>query len=295
MLAADQRGNLRRALHPSDPESTTARELSEFKVELMRSLSGSVTAVLLDPEFGAAQAIAAGALCGSTGLIVALEATGYDASPHDRISKILPQWSPAKAAALGATAAKLLIYFHSQAAGAEAQVQLVADTADACAQHDLPLIVEPLSFSLEDAPLTGEQKHDVVVETARILGGLRGVDMLKMEFPALADEPETWESACADLDEASPVPWVILSAGVNFETFARQAEVACVSGASGVLAGRAVWKESVGMCLDERRHFYRTVGEERLSRLRGIVERTAKPWRTPDDRASRIQPDWFSS
>lgn len=293
MLAADQRGNLRRALNPDDPESTTAAELSEFKVELSRSLSSSASAILLDPEFGAAQAIAAGAVSGSTGLIVALEATGYEASPHDRSSTILPGWSAQQAAELGAAAAKLLVYFHPEAGGAAAQIELVAETANACAAVDLPLVVEPLSFSLGQSPLDGRQKRDVVVETAAILGATDGVDMLKMEFPALPDEPETWVESCADLDEKSPVPWVLLSAGVDFDTFLSQAEVACGAGASGVLAGRAVWKESVGMSLDDRRTFYATIGMDRLSDLTRVVRADAQPWRSYSD-GQEIQSDWYA-
>ncbi len=293
MLAADQRGNLRRALHPQDPESTTAAELSEFKIELTRCLSSAASAVLLDPEFGAAQAIAAGALSGSTGLIVALEATGYEASPHDRLSTILAGWSASQAVQLGASAAKLLVYFHPKATGAPAQIELVAETAAACAAVDLPLIVEPLSFSRHKSPLDGQQKRDVVVETAAVLGAVEGVDMLKMEFPALAAEPATWAESCADLDRASPVPWVLLSAGVDFDAFVKQAEVACRSGASGVLAGRAVWKESVGMSLSDRRAFYATVGTDRLAALTSTVRATAQPWHTFSD-GLEIKSDWYT-
>lgn len=283
MLAADQRRNLRRALRPDDPGSTTAEELTEFKVELIRSLSGDVSAVLLDPEFGAAQAIASGALSGSSGLIVALESTGYARSPHDRRSEILPGWSPAKAEALGASAAKLLVYFHPDAAGAQAQADLVARTADSCAEVDLPLIVEPLSFSQTDEPLNSAEKTRVVVETAKVLGAIDGVDLLKMEFPATPDAEGSWKTACIELNVASPVPWVLLSAGVDFDTFLRQAEVACDAGASGVLAGRAVWKESVVMPIGERREFYATIGAERLAKLASVVKTHAVPWRESTD------------
>jgi tagatose 1,6-diphosphate aldolase len=291
MLAADQRGNLRRALHPDDPESTTAEELTEFKVELVRSLSSDVSAVLLDPEFGAAQAIDAGALSGGSGLIVALEQTGYAKSPYDRKSEMLVGWTPAKAEALGASAAKLLVYFHPDAPGAQGQIDLIAEMSEACEEVDLPLIVEPLSFPLTNEPLTSEDKRDVVVETARILGAIHGVDLLKMEFPATPDDEPTWAAACAELDSASPVPWVILSAGVDFDTFVMQATAACRAGASGVLAGRAVWKESVDLAPDKRRGFYKSISSARLAELTKVVESHAKPWRELS--TSAIRSDWY--
>jgi tagatose 1,6-diphosphate aldolase len=104
-------------------------------------------------------------------------------------------------------------------------------------------------------------------------------------------DEESWESACAELDAEIPVPWVILSAGVNFDTFVRQAEVACRAGASGVLAGRAVWKESVGMSLDERRIFYATVAARRLADLKEVVDSYGRPWREPSVASSGS--DWY--
>lgn len=293
MLAADQRGNLKRALHPDDPDSTTAAELTEFKVELMRSLSSEASAVLLDPEFGAAQAIAAGAVNGSTGLIVALEATGYAASPHDRSTEILDGWSPAKALALGASAGKLLVYFHPYAPGAQAQIELIAATSQDCADVDLPLIVEPLSFSLSDEPLSSGDRRRAIVETARILGSIDGVDMLKMEFPAHPDDEVDWADACAELNSVCPVPWVLLSAGVDFDTFVHQSKAACEAGASGVLAGRAVWKESVGMTVRERRAFYASTGAQRMAELASIVHAFAQPWFDPPSSPISIPSDWF--
>ncbi len=48
---------------------------------------------------------------------------------------------------------------------------------------------------------------------------------------------------CKELDQASRLPWVLLSAGVDFESFRIQVEIACKAGASGFLAGRALWQE----------------------------------------------------
>lgn len=293
MLAADQRGNLRKALNPDNPGSVDSRALSGFKVDLMTSLSGEATAVLLDPEYGAAQSIAAGAIAGTAGLIVALEETGYIESPYDRRSKILPGWSAAQAEAIGASAAKLLVYYHPDAAGAAVQEALIAETAVECARVELPLIVEPLSFPLDDRALNNDERRYVVAETARRLGWIDGVDVLKMEFPALPDEPETWEAACADLHAAAPVSWVLLSAGVDFDTFARQAQVACDAGASGVLAGRAVWKEAATLPRDGRLAFFATTGRTRMRALAEIVRSHAHPWRRPNPDAVDLPPDWF--
>ena len=112
VLALDHRNNLRRALNPVHPEMVTSDSLSSFKIEVTKTLAPYASAVLLDPEVGAFQAIASGVLPGSVGLVVALEATGYTGDPSARGSRILDNWSVEKARRMGADAVKLLVYYH---------------------------------------------------------------------------------------------------------------------------------------------------------------------------------------
>src|SRR5512133_494577 len=90
VCAFDHRNNLRHLLYPAQPDEAPIDELVRFKVDLVRALAPAATAVLLDPEWGAGQCVASGAIPGSTGLIVALEATGYTGNPDARESRILP-------------------------------------------------------------------------------------------------------------------------------------------------------------------------------------------------------------
>src|SRR5690606_29858404 len=48
-----------------------------------------------------------------------------------------------------------------------------------------------------------------------------------------------------DVNEASQVPWVILSAGVEPEEFIENIKISNDAGASGFLCGRAVWKHMI--------------------------------------------------
>ena len=59
-----------------------------------------------------------------------------------------------------------------------------------------------------------------------------------------------------------------------------------------MLAGRAVWKESVGMPIDERQNFYATTGADRLAALTEVVESYAKPWRESSNAV--IPQDWYA-
>jgi tagatose-1,6-bisphosphate aldolase len=292
VLALDHRQNLRKEIRPADPESVTYYEMVDFKRAVVRAISPVATGTLLDPEVGAAGCIADGSLPGSAGLLVAIEATGYDGPSTARISRVLPGWSVEKAKRIGASAAKLLVYYHPEAPNAADQERLVEDVAGACRDADLALFVEPLSFSLVDgASLVGEARRRVVVETARRLTAIGG-DILKAEFPydPSIGDPSRWREACAELDAASALPWVLLSGGVGDATFEAQVATACEAGASGILVGRSVWAEAATLDRAARDAFLAGTGRDRFRRLADLVDTAGRPWHERPNRLSAAPP-----
>jgi tagatose-1,6-bisphosphate aldolase len=282
VLALDHRNNLRHALRPDKPEAVTDEEMSAFKQQVIGVLAPAASAVLLDPEVGAAQCIASGALPGNIGLLSALEATGYTGDPTARESQVLPGWSVEKARRMGANAVKLLVYYHPDAPTAAPIEALVKQVADECAQLEMPLFLEPLSYSHDPSrkKLLPQERYEVVIETARRLTPL-GVDILKAEFPLdiAAESDETrWYDACAELTKASVVPWVLLSASVAFEVYLKQVTIACQAGASGVAVGRAVWQEATSLSGEERSAFLRDVAYRRMKRTTDLCNALARPW-----------------
>jgi tagatose 1,6-diphosphate aldolase len=298
VMALDHRGNLRQVLNPAAPQSVSPEELMAFKQQVVTALAPVSSAVLLDPEFGAAQCVASGALPGQVGLLVAVEATGYTGDPLARRSQILPGWSVAKAKRLGGSAIKLLVYYHPDAPTAAEIEALVRQTALDCASADLAFFLEPLSYSLDPAQkkLSPAQRHRVVIETARRLTPL-GADVLKAEFPldpaAQPDEGD-WARACAELSEASVTPWVLLSASVDYATFLRQVTVACRAGATGVAVGRAVWQEAPGLAGEARLAFLHGLARERMARITELCDALARPW-TSFYTAPSAGSDWYGS
>jgi tagatose-1,6-bisphosphate aldolase len=298
ILALDHRGNLKRALNPEAPDSVSYQEIVAFKHTLTAILSPAADGMLLDPVYGAAQTIASGALNPGTGLLVAVEKTGYAGDPTERESQILPGWGVEKIARMGAAAVKLLLYYHPGAPNTVSQEAVLEQVAEDCVKYDLPLFLEPLSYSLDpEAPkLPSDEVGQVVIETARRLTPM-GVDVLKAEFPLnITDEPDEsiWADACEALSRASVVPWVLLSAGVSFEQFIRQTRIACQAGASGVLAGRAVWKEAVNLRGAERTNFLDASATDRLTQLAEIVTTYARPWTDfHPDLDKSVQEGWY--
>ena len=106
-LALDHRQNLRKA----NPAFVDDAELSRFKLDVTKALAQRATAVLLDPEVSAAQAIASRAIPNNVGLVVAVESTGYTGDATARQAQIIPGWNVEKAKRMGASAIKLLVYY----------------------------------------------------------------------------------------------------------------------------------------------------------------------------------------
>lgn len=274
-LALDHRQNLRKA----NPAFVDDAELSRFKVDVTKAVAHRATAVLLDPEVSAAQAISARAVPSGVGLVVAVESTGYTGDATARQAQIIPGWTVEKAKRMGASAIKLLVYYHPDSPTAKEIEDFTINIAQECKKHDLVLMLEPLSYSLEEnKKLSSEEKRYVVVETARRLTPL-DVDILKAEFPLDVNDMDEskWMDACKEISSASVTPWILLSAAVEYEIFLRQVTVACNAGASGIAVGRAVWKEAVTMQGDERMKFLRTTAKYRISRLTSLCHALAKP------------------
>jgi tagatose 1,6-diphosphate aldolase len=298
VMALDHRGNLRQALNPSAPEMVSGEQLTSFKQQVVSALASSATAVLLDAEFGAPQCVASGSLPGKTGLVVSVEATGYTGDPIARHSRLMPGWSVAKAKRMGASAIKLLVYYHPDADTKSEIEALVLQTAQDCSAQDMPLFLESLSYSPDPGQkkLPQAERRRVVIETAKNLTPLGG-DVLKAEFPVdyqIDMDEYTWSDACAELTAASRVPWVLLSASAPFDIFLRMVRVACQHGATGVAVGRAVWQEATALSGAEREQFLHQVAQPRMAQITSLCAELARPW-TDCFAPAIVDASWYQS
>ena len=287
ILAFDHRQSFARMLTPQQGETVSYADIVAAKSAVVEALSPHASAVLLDPEYSAAQSIANGVLPGRAGLLVAIEETGYSGSATACESKLLPGWSVAKIKRMGADAVKLLIYYHPEAGElTDHQESLTLEVIQDCRRYDIALYLEAVSYSIDpklDKNSAGfaARRPGLIREIASRLGVL-GPDVLKLEFPVdvFNDSDEgNWARACEAVSEAATCPWAVLSAGVDFDLFKRQVEIACRSGASGYIAGRAVWKEGIPMPPQQRDNWLRKVAAARLDQLAEIADHRARPWR----------------
>ena len=296
IVAVDHRDSFRAVIDPGDPGTVSAEAITELKLWLLAEMGSEASAVMVDPEYSAAQAIAARALPGHVGFLAALEAQGYLGDPEARQTTLLDGWSVEKAKRLGASGIKLLVLYRPDVPAAGAQDRTISAVIADCARHDIPLFLEPLAYATEpgmstDAPEFAAMRRRIVIDTVRRLG-LLGPDVLKVQFPVdTRHEPDhaVWADACTELDEASPVPWALLSGGDPYELFRDQVRVACRNGASGFMVGRALWREAVTATASERGSVLERVVRPRFRELAEIAVEHGCDWAerhvlpTPDE------------
>ncbi len=286
MVAADHRESLKKMLAEGLGREATYQDMVDFKLELCRAAAPYGSALLLDPIYAASQTIAAGVLPGGTGLLVSIEESGYKGSKRARTTDILGNWGVEKIKRMGASAVKLLVYYRPDLKDVSArQLDVVSRIAADCIKADIPLVTETVTYAIsdkEDDPREfAKIKPQLVIETARQLSDIP-LDVLKTEFPGdLSYEKDEKKllDYCHQLDAATKHPWVILSGGHNFEMFRREVELACKGGASGFLAGRALWQEVVKVkSRQERIDFFSGTMVPRLKEIVETANKYGRPW-----------------
>jgi tagatose 1,6-diphosphate aldolase len=290
MLALDQNSSMiemaQKALKGKgqDREPSYA-EVVEAKLDLMRQMAPAASGVLIDGYYGAWSAIASEAIPAHTGMLVRVEKSG---SPKNAVGgpmgEIEPGWSVEKIKLMGADAVKLLAPFEpGEPISGEHQLALIDQVSAECRRYDILFLLEPVAF-----PYGGEKKTDAhylnrkaetVIESARQLS--RYCDVYKAEFPGTLghETDDQLRDNLHALSEASERPWVLLSAGVDYPDYYKQVQLAMDCGCSGVLGGRAFWKEYFLQDGEQARtRFAATEGRKRVADVDTIVREHGTPW-----------------
>jgi len=281
-LALDHRDSFRSAIERRGLGARSDADLAKLKTVLVRALAPGATCVMLDAELGGA-ALSAGVVPHAIALIMPLEAQGYEEQGDHRISSLLDDFSPVDALRIGADACKLLLpYRVDDEAAAAQQDALVVRTVAACHAVGLPLVVEPVVHRLST-----EAAHDhalayrsLVIDAVTRIRPL-GADLLKLPFPihrAAAATPSDVQSACHDLAAAcGTTPWVLLGGGDDDATLLARIGAAAEAGASGFLAGRAIWGPVLRDDPDETARLAGEIAAPAFARARAVAERAGRP------------------
>ncbi len=294
MIATDQREMFAGIVSGASGQSPAPyREVAEIVAHLATDLQDEATAVLLDPIYGYLNSI--GRVHRDTGVMLSYESLDMDRPGRGVKTYPIPGWSVRKIRRLGADGVKLLVPYRADddAETRNHQLRFVERTGEECVEEDVPFLLEVLIHQHEGEPdeeFTAQRGELTVAAVDAFKAERFAVDIYKLPPPgALAGVPEpstaegeslqeTYRKMVADL----PAPWVLLSAGMNKTDFRASLEYACHAGASGYLAGRALWSQAP-VLYPSFEAITRSLREESVPFLRALNELTRKlgtPWFT---------------
>ena len=266
--AMDQRGSLQKSIAAAKGITTkevTQEMMEEFKVAVSKILTPHASAILLDPEYGLP---AAAARSKNAGLLLAYEETGYDNTQPGRLPDLLPHVSAKRIKDMGGDAVKILIYYSpfEEAHLNDIKHAFVERIGSECEDNQIPFFLEFVGYD----PKGGDEKglEYAKIKPQVVIGSMQEftkphykVDVLKVEVPVNANFVEgslvfkgvaaqTKAEAMDLYRQAADVttkPFIYLSAGVSNAEFTESLSMAAEAGTdfSGVLCGRATWKEGI--------------------------------------------------
>jgi sulfofructosephosphate aldolase len=270
MVAMDQRESLRTMLaqHFEDPDDA---RMVRFKLAVARELAPYASGLLIDSQYGYDQIVRDRLLPESCGLLLAVDALEQPPGCIVEETEIDRNVDVAAARENGAVALKLLVIWRDDERRAH-RVEMSRAFAELAHAHDLLAVLEPVVRGPE-----GFDREAAIVEAASELGAT-GCDLYKCEVPTHgAAEAEVITEWSRKIDAVVPVPWVVLSQGVDPVRYPLAVEAACKGGASGMLAGRAVWTAT--LAADDPTALLRDHSVPRLQELGAIVDAHGRPWR----------------
>ncbi len=270
VIACDQRGGMRSVLAdtPEARDAISSAALGETKMAIARYLARHATAVLVDPVCAIPAIVETGVLHRGTALLVGIDASGWDTCAQGFRHSRLVEGANARAVRdMGATGGKIMVYLRADRPEANMRnLALLRDVIADFAAENLLLVVEFLTYALpgEDAEAHAARIPDLIEGGSRLCLDL-GAKLLKIPYPGTAQ-------ACARVTAlAGATPWAVLSAGVDHATFLGQVETAMANGASGVIAGRSLWKDCVSLDRRVTRERLETIALPRLRELQGVI------------------------
>ncbi len=256
MTAVDQRPPIKNPIAQHLGTDTAPwEEVAKFKSLLVETLQDASSAMLLDPHYAIPMAI--DIYAPAKGLIVTLEDSVFQDTPGGRISAEIDDWSVEKIKRMGGDAVKVLTWYRPDASAEvlARQKDFSKRVGEACARYDIPYLFELLVYPLPgDANETKEYVEMAAKRSDHVLASVEefahpdyGVDVFKLESPVAAPAADGSATVQALFDEMGRLagrPWVMLSAGADKAAFRQILAHAYRAGASGYLAGRAIWLDA---------------------------------------------------
>jgi sulfofructosephosphate aldolase len=267
MVAMDQRESLRTMLAQHHGSAVDDERIKRFKVAVARALAPHASGFLIDRHYAFDEIAAARLLPPTCGLILAADALEQPPGGVVEDTELDSGLDAAAAAAEGVVALKLLVIWRDDDERGR-RLETSRRFVELARAHGLLSVLEGV--------VRVDRREDAIVEAARELGST-GPDLYKCEVPLYGrGDPDETERRARAIDAVLDCPWVVLSQGVEPDDFPAAVAASCRGGASGMLAGRALWTSA--LAADDPRELLRERSVPRLRELGAIVDPHGRPW-----------------
>ncbi|WP_338573630.1 tagatose-bisphosphate aldolase [Erwinia billingiae] len=270
VIACDQRGAMR-SLLSSDPDQQKAiseQQLGRIKADITQYLASQASCVLVDPVCAVPDLVDDGIIARDTALLIGLDASGWDTTAEGyRNSRLVEGINARRVRELGGNGGKIMVYLRADRPEAnDHNLAILRHCIEDFSKEDLLLVVEFLTYQLEgESDADYKSKVPSLIYEGTKLSLDCGAKVLKIPYPGSP-------AACAAITEISgDVPWAVLSAGVDHATFLGQVADAMSNGASGVIAGRALWKDCISLDRTVTREKLETLAVPRLREIQAVI------------------------
>ena len=257
MLAVDQRPPIFNLISDANNGQYTYQQVVECKKLITTHLSQEATAILMDPHYSLSNLLSFNK---SKGLVITLEEHNFKETNKGRYSENINNWSVEKIKKAGGDAVKVLAWYRPDAEieSIEHQRNYVQTIGEECEKYSIPFLLELLVYPFQnDENHTTEYVEQKQKKTQHVIDSVLEfakdkykVDIFKLESPVdssqLKDEitPETEDAFKKLASATNNKPWVVLSSGMDKDSFYKCLELAYKNGASGYLAGRTIWLDA---------------------------------------------------
>lgn len=274
MVAMDQRESLRTMFDAAGAGRPADDVLVDFKLEVARALASRASGFLVDRHYGFDRIRSDALVPSSCGLILAVDA--LEQEPGGPVEDTALDEVALAEDLRGVHALKLLVIWRRDERRA-ARVELARRFAAEARARGVLSVLEPVVRATPEEEASGAWDLDAAIrEAARELSPI-GADLYKVQVPSGGrGSDEELRARCVALAADITGPWVVLSQGVHPDDFLRAVTLSCQAGASGFLAGRALWSDLVGT--PDLAGALREVAVPRLERLGAVVDQHARPW-----------------
>lgn len=213
MLALDHRGSFKKLMNPQNPDAVTDEAIINLKKEIIDSLQDQFSGLLIDVVWGLKVYQNK-----TKPFLLPLEKSG-----RQDVAEL--EYSVEQVKQMGASGAKLLLYFDPATENAQKQIEVARKVMNECKRLDFPFFLE----------IVGSTNLEMFID-----GGVKP-DVWKLQYPGSQITGDT--------------PWILLTGGQTFDAFKPELEIATKNGCSGFLAGRALWQEVCQLQGSEKQKF----------------------------------------